>query len=642
MRLLRADCLGYKRFRKTQEMDLYPSLVCIVGPNAAGKSSFLDALTHLNDDRAFESWELTRHAGAGATTQVRAHFELDDDDRAALAQIPEAREAGELVVWKKSGSSRGFEIVPEPLRDLRLRADMRDRLRKLAEHKWVVDRDEEDPFGAVLTAAIAAVSGDGDLSEEEIRALEDLISHLGSSSDTPHLFRTLPERLVSLVEHERKPNPNGTAMQVLQGRMPTFMKFSEGDRGLQATYDLNEGSSAAIDNLLAFAGTTWSEMGEVIEGGDPGKKVQWMDRANETLAQRLDPSWGQSKLTVRLDLDGRVLKVLMAMETDDFIEIDQQSDGLRQFIALMAFMAIRGIANKPIVLIDEAETHLHYDAQADLVRVLEDQRGAAKIIYTTHSAGCLPRDLGTGIRAIVPVVEEGEARRQTDDSRVENSFWTRGHGFSPLLMQMGASAFAFASTQRAVVCEGMTDALLLPTLIREATGVEVIRYQFAPGASEASRAEIPELDLAAARVVFLLDGDRGGRDQAKKVRRGGALPGQVIHLGDKTDGLAVEDLLAKEVYLQGVNEQLAAVRPGLQMSPEEIPDSGRGSAVVEWCAQHSIELSKVAIAQRVLDQRHDHKLLARAHRSLVKNLDAELNDLLSKPTHKLATPGDAD
>ena len=378
-----------------------------------------------------------------------------------------------------------------------------------------------------------------------------------------------------------------------------------------------------------------------IDSGDPRNKVRWQTRANEAIAAKLDPSWGQSRLTLILDVNDRVLTLLMRMETDDFIQLDQQSDGLRQFVALMAYMAVFSLGSQPIILIDEAETHLHYDAQADLVRVFEEQREAAKIVYTTHSAGCLPRDLGTGIRAVVPVVEgEGADVSKTDDSRIENHFWTQGRGFSPLLMQMGASAFAFASTQRAVICEGITDALLLPSLIRAATGAETVRYQFVPGGSEASKTEIPDLDLAGSRVVFLFDGDDGGSDHGKKTKRGGALSGQVTYLGKKGSGLGVEDLIDAKVYLRAVNDELHVVRPELTILAREIPDKGRGTALDHWCLAQSpkatpLKLSKVAIAQRVLDRRREQSILASKHTRLVKKLDDELHELLSKPTPSL-------
>lgn len=108
----------------------------------------------------------------------------------------------------------------------------------------------------------------------------------------------------------------------------------------------------------------------------------------------------------------------------DYLGIENRSDGLRQFVALRAHVASNvSVGGEPVLLIDEADIHLHYNAQADLVQVLETQDEAAKVIDTTHSAGCLPQDLGRGIRIIVPVQRRsGDDVVDTDDSKVVNWF----------------------------------------------------------------------------------------------------------------------------------------------------------------------------------------------------------------------------
>jgi predicted ATP-dependent endonuclease of OLD family len=311
------------------------------------------------------------------------------------------------------------------------------------------------------------------------------------------------------------------------------------------------------------------------------------------------------------------------MQERDFIGFTDHSDGLKAFLTLRAFVARaaeEGDDVRPIVLIDEADRHLHYDAQADLVRVLEEQDEAAQIIYTTHSAGCLPRDLGLGVRAIVPETEEVDGvLRQGDHSEAVNRFWTKGPGFSPLLLAMGAGAFAFAATQLAVITEGMSDALLLPTLVREATALERLSYQAVPGFAEATPDEINRFDLIAGRVAFLADGDGGGRRHAKKLRENGIEAEQILFLGDDPEsGLSIEDLLVKSVYMNAVNAHLKSWHQ-VEFPAELMPEKGRGAAVEDWCAQtigrggKPIELSKVDVAQRVLDQRSPKtRLLARA------------------------------
>jgi len=155
----------------------------------------------------------------------------------------------------------------------------------------------------------------------------------------------------------------------------------------------------------------------------------------------------------------------MKVNDDEFFDIDEHSDGLLQFVALRSFVEEERREGRPIVLlIDEAETHLHYDAQADLVSVFEEQSEALAVIYTTHSAGCLPRDIGVGIRAVAPAYADKDGvRKQTDISQIISSIWEQGQDFSPLLLLLGASAFAFSATRFAAITEGPSDAMLLPS-----------------------------------------------------------------------------------------------------------------------------------------------------------------------------------
>ena len=66
MKLIWVEINGYRRFEKKAKMNLDGKLIAIVGPNEAGKSSFLKALEHLNSSDAFTATgaaqELTRGA----------------------------------------------------------------------------------------------------------------------------------------------------------------------------------------------------------------------------------------------------------------------------------------------------------------------------------------------------------------------------------------------------------------------------------------------------------------------------------------------------------------------------------------------------------------------------------------------------
>jgi putative AbiEii toxin of type IV toxin-antitoxin system len=211
---------------------------------------------------------------------------------------------------------------------------------------------------------------------------------------------------------------------VLGSRRPRFLPFEPNARELLSAYSFEEEPNVALFNLLSLAGTSWSALSEA--SSDAGRIEGILQLANEKLAE-VFRAWQQFPMTVRLRVADNVVHVLVSMvEPGDYIGIGERSAGLRQFVALRAHIASKNAGPEPILLVDEADIHLHYDAQADLIQVLNEQEEAAKVIYTTHSAGCLPPDLGTGIRIVLPTKEtdaHGDLN-DTDDSKIVNWFWT--------------------------------------------------------------------------------------------------------------------------------------------------------------------------------------------------------------------------
>ncbi|HKI67192.1 MAG TPA: AAA family ATPase [Solirubrobacterales bacterium] len=682
MRLIKAKVSGYRRLARDCEVKLDTDPVCIVGPNAAGKSSFLDSLLHLNHDDGFENSERTRKPdGEAQYPIVEARFVLAQEELSLLADIPEASAVRQLLVRKEYGEPRTFIPQPTPKRDLSQRQGVLATLEELKNSNWLegvaaveseLDPTPENWAEDLLDDAIDSASLEQENLNDRVSAFQSLRERLVTivreqqaeakaddgdekeSADAngrqawpalPKKYAKLEADLHALIQYEELDHPRHRAARELEDCVPGFVKFNDLARELASEYVLTDEpdpKGAAIHNFLDLGETSWVKAEKVVQSGDKGRKKAYLERVNGALERRAAVVWEQSKITVGIDLDGSTLTVLLSMQEDDYIDFEEHSDGLRQFIALRAFIASEADAVKPIVLIDEAETHLHYDAQADIVGVFEEQEVAAKIIYTTHSAGCLPRDLGLGIRAIVPdsVCRNGR-KGQGDHSHVINKFWTEGRGYSPLLLAMGAGALAFAATQKAVVTEGMSDALLLPSLIREATGESRLNYQAAPSFAEADPEQIRDLDLIASRIAFLADGDEGGEDHVKQLTENGIMDEQIRFLGGKRSGLAIEDLLDKTVYLNAVNRELDTWHK-LEYPASKLPESGRSAAVKKWCEKQEqsldrkIKLSKVDVAQGVLDQRcEDVALLDEKHRQLLVDLHSELEEIFDEAPERL-------
>jgi hypothetical protein len=182
----------------------------------------------------------------------------------------------------------------------------------------------------------------------------------------------------------------------------------------------------------------------------------------------------------------------------------------------------------------------------------------------------------------------------------------------------------------------MSDALLLPSLLREATRKSRLGYQVVPGYAEATEIDVPELDLLAARVAFVADGDQGGAEHAQKLLRAGVKSWQIKYLGGAGSGLSVEDVLVKDVYVEAINDELGRWYRGVKVLPTDVPDVGRARAVEQLLAGRrdadgrKVKLGKTAVAQRVLERRLERALLSPTRRTTLRALDGHLETALSK------------
>lgn len=628
MRPIKVGCEGYKRFRERAEMDVDEKLVAIVGPNEAGKSSFLQALAHLETDEDFPDSVRTR--GTTRQPKVWARFVLDDDDKAALAGIAEACDVRQFIVTKSTRLT--YTLEPDVSRDPAPRQAALKLLDRALTHRWLTQRGEEDELIMLAQETRRVLADEAeDLESTQVEVIERFAVAIKTAS-VPSVLSRLPDAVGKAHANERKVNPWSAAVEVLKQRRPRFLLFEAEARDLRSSYSFGEEPNRALHNLLMLAGTTWQSLYQA--SSDPGALEGVMERARDELDTTFS-AWRQAPLVVRIAVADNAVSVVVRMSARaDYLGIEQRSDGLRQFVALRAHVASHGgEGGPPILLVDEADVHLHYNAQADLVHVFETQEQAAKVIYTTHSAGCLPQDLGRGIRVIVPVQE-------SDDSKVVNWFWTdeiEGTGFSPILIGMGASALAFASTRRALIGEGASDAILLPTMLRQATGLDRLDYQVAPGLANVDAAAVRELDLVAARVAYVLDGDAAGDAKEELLLEAGVPKERILRLGSRRSTIVLEDLLDENVYRAAVNEELGRWNVDTQMPKSALTATGRPAAVEAWCKRQRPPVrvpSKRAVAHRVLERSGHQTIVSSRRREMARKLHLAIAELLSQPSHQ--------
>lgn len=668
MRLRYVTVHGYKRFAAQNVLYVGAPLIAVVGPNEAGKTSLLDAIRHLSiappaeEDpdnpevgkfsvREFSGRHLPEpRSGDENPVIVSARFSLEADDWKALEGIEGLDKEMTFEVRKRANSQIKWRLHPRPHRSLKIRERAVGQLRRVVEGNWLSDEPVPDEAGEVSEDSLSlhqqgagllqSLEAAGEDMDDQLRsAVQQFAETLGgvAPDDPRKSIQKLPSELSNLAEVESTPNPWDQTGEILNRRRPIFLLFDDDQRSLQSFYSWGEelGTNPALANLLSLADVDFDDLRTFATDPERTDELQTAEyRANETLEKEFE-AWHQSDLSVALRAQPGGLEIQVRdRETKKHTRLEERSAGLRSFVALIAFCATHSGGRTPILLIDEAENHLHYEGQANLLKVFERQSVAQSVIYTTHSIGCLPEDLGTSIRVVAPT--------SNYVSEVRNSFWAGDAvGLTPLMLAMGATAMAFTPSRNAVIGEGKTEAILLPTLLREGRGgdpYQHLGYQVVPGLAEVPLEDVPELEADAGEVVFLIDSDSGGKNHAKsKLSERAERDGRVFELGDgQVPGLCIEDLVRGDLFVAAFNKILSETRPACtdRLALEALPEVSRSSFVEKWCEERKLEpISKPRVAQTVLDiaREKDKTILASSRKAVLRDLNKKLRAAFPGP-----------
>lgn len=620
MRLLKVKISGVRRFETTDALLVADRLVAIVGPNEAGKTSLLKALDQI--DRVGQPLPASMATRQCSTSpRVEALFGLDEDDLEALAGIHDTKRLRRFWLVRTTTGSK-WRLEGRPMRDLNPRITALAALTAVRDDPIVAEQGDLSDLGEWDRAWSALSSEEDTLEAAQLGAVVRLAKEMQvlceaeaaddegvEDDETPETAEeaarraTLENAIEALNEAstaEALPSPFSDAVQVLKGRLPAIVTFSDADRDLLSEYDLTEITTTppprALSNIAELAGLVLEDLHTAIEAGDHGSVRLLRENANKKLFEVFGESYSQSDVCLQLDTDGFLIRLLVRAEGgEDFVELSERSAGFKWFVALVAFLA-QNEHRRPLVLIDEIETHLHYDAQADVVDVLARQSVAEQIVYTTHSAGALPPDLGRGVRAVVPV--KGRQR-----SKISNSFWTSGPGFAPLIFGMGAATLPFSVPRFVLIAEGASDAVLVPTLLREATGQDELLFRIAPGLAETSLENLSRLEQEGGLVAYLVDGDNDGAAYSASLRGVGVPASSILDLSCGNDSFSTpEDLLSLEAYCEAVNREGEPFWNGERIETSLLQVPGRAKAVEDWCKKRGFDPpSKVRVAQNLVE-----------------------------------------
>lgn len=583
MYICRVTLNNFRRFRGVNSLVIPTRVFAMIGQNEGGKSSLLRALAHIQSEGPIPDEDISHGVTMSANEVViQVDYWIEDEDRKSLDDR-DYTTLKYLRVNKHKGGQRIYECPPVPdttpveeLRSIRLMVDEKD-------------GEEESLLAESLDSLLSSLSPSSTPDHGAlVLALKKIVSE--RPNNTP-IDSALHEAitLADIMDMRSRAWPR------LARRVPGLLEFTEADRALEGGYEIQaigDHPPQALANLLSLAELTPLRLREAMARGSVLHQLE--ADANSRLNKALHNKWSQVPIEITFRVQLRRLEIYVREVGDtpgNYTSLAERSDGLKQFIALVALIT-RQRVDRPILVIDEAEQHLHYDAQADLMRILQSLRIVSQVIYTTHSAGCLPNDLGKGVG--------GVATLPAGWSKFVNNFWHSESGehepsMRPLLMGLGASTMAFLPLRPAVLVEGVSDALLLPELLRESTNEDLCGFQIVPGLAMADLPQLKSLAPHSKSSAYLCDNDPSGRDRIKLLKTIG-VPDRFCFLLPR---ITIENCVSKTAYLEAVNNLLAHTPP---MTLADLDDShSRSDDLKRWCKEHNVKNpSKPAVAYALL------------------------------------------
>ncbi|WP_299362604.1 AAA family ATPase [Winogradskyella sp.] len=639
MRLAYCKIHGFKRFQKAS-VNLDRKLIAFVGPNESGKSSFFEVLASTENQDEFQHKQLSRDENYDNDHDViELCYSIEEDDLKKLKELNGVGNPKFYSRYKAVNGKTTYSFSAEIKRNIELRKTSSGIIKSLIKSSYYKSKLEKHIIAEGDYAAKEPEYTFLDYSDEIIQELHNSDENLTTETidylnqyknDLEDFIETLPksrnkrplqllESLKDLMIKESQEHPEQMFMEYLSSKRPKIVFFDKENRDLKETYSFSEieNPPPSLRNLFSVAEIENKKLMEAIQNGDSGLQESIIEDGNLNLKSKYNSYWNQADVFPRIKLENNEIRILLRF-VNSYNNISDRSDGLKQFIALLAFALNNDKHNELILLIDEAEIHLHYAAQADIVELFEKQKIVNSIFYSTHSAGCLPSDLGTGIRVIQPIKEN---QKETTKSEIKNSIWSNTAGFSPILLAMGANIIAFSLTRKALIAEGPSDTILLPRLLREATLTNELDFQIAPGLASISIEKCKELDLEASRVSFIVDGDNGGEKIKKKLIEAKFRPNKIISLPKNH---ILEDFIDKEVLLKATNSIISKFQENtLNLKPSNIPNNGSIKFLEDQCKVQGIKFpGKVLIAEELVSLGYNELILKSNNRNkLLKVFD---------------------
>lgn len=425
------------------------------------------------------------------------------------------------------------------------------------------------------TALMKAVnSGQADVPTWAKKIGQAVATYKGNDLQSTTLSNSAISKLELYANKLREdPKQVTAAFEYIREHFPRFIYVSDYP-DLAGRQDLDEyfsrKASDALDDadvnfeaLMQLAGLDQVTLSE-LRTYDSKRQSRILNEAGMRVTKLLRKTWKSRDVNVRFAINGKDLCTMVADSTtaeQKEVNLEDRSKGFQWFFSFYVLYANRLRSAVPnILLLDEPGLHLHPKAQADLIRVLEEQ--SSQVLYTTHSPFMLsPEDLGA-VRTVEYTTENGTHIANSisgDESTLFPLQAALGYSLTQTLfvgpyslIVEGVTDFWYLTAVSEYLSEFSNDGLNGEIVITPAGGAPKVAYMAAL------------LSAQKVKVVALLDSEPSAQQIAKSdiIRQKILYSKQVVFINDVFEGEVeierdIEDMLDEATFAKLVEQSYA-------------------------------------------------------------------------------------
>jgi len=457
-------------------------ITALVGPNEAGKTAFLEALTKLNPVKSSDTYDITQEFPRSFPAQER-HKQEDDPDPVVSVKLNITESDIERIDLPNANGIISSE-------NLILRKDYG------GNYIWEFDVDEDQFVHSLLDKYRTHPQVEDTLREST--TIQELSRALSETDSETEEIDELREEVSTI---HRQDVQNYIASNYFEDLVPQFLYFDDYYIMTDSVVldDLIRKDESEIkkeeETFIAFINRAGYTLQEIREIDDFEELISDLEHAANELTSQFFSYWSQSAdLQIRIrdrtfvDNDREKMRLQIRIYNQrhkNTLPFSQRSRGFKWFFSFLSFFSQIDNPDEVdlVLLLDEPGLNLHARAQYDLLEYINEELSEEhQVLYTTHSPFMLEPSRLHRARMVEDKVETGTD--ETLGTKITDRIVETGHdALFPLQAALGFDVVqSLAVGPQILVVEGPSDLMYLTAIsdIAGQVGLTPLDHRWSP------------------------------------------------------------------------------------------------------------------------------------------------------------------